>query len=244
MNVAQHPAQQGGDNDGHQHRRVNITGSQDRDDKEAQHAQQHVMRGQVTDAHQRIRVRHDNAGVFQPHHTDEQTDTAGDAHAQAHGNVCNHPVTHAENGQQQQANRAPEDGAHANLPRQPHRLNNHEREERIQAHRRCQRNRQVSEHTHQNAAKGRDQTGCHEDGAGIHASDAQNLRVHKNDIDHRQEGGETSDHFGACRCAVLAQFKNALKQTLTRCLGSVLLTHHQFRTRRENSSLSYTKMRQ
>jgi hypothetical protein len=52
--------------------------------------------------------------------------------------------------------------------------------------------------------------------------------VNKNDIDHRQEGGETGDHFGACRCAVLAQFKHALKQTLTRCLGSVLLTHHQF----------------
>ena len=207
---------------------MNIAGSQDGDDKEAQHAQQHVMRGQVTDAHQRIRVRHDHAGVFQPHHPDKQTDTAGDAHAQAHGNVRNHPVTHAENGQQQQANRAPEDGAHTHLPRQPHRLNHHEGKERIQTHRRGQRDRQVSEHTHQNAAEGRDQTGSHEDGAGIHASNAQNLRVNKNDIDHRQEGGETGDHFGACRRAVLAQFKHALKQTLTRCLGSVLLTHHQF----------------
>ena len=207
---------------------MNIAGGQDRNDEEAQHAQQHVMRGQMTNAHQRFRVRNDHTGVFQPHHTDEQTNTAGNTHAQAHRNVRDHPVTYAENGQQQQTNSAPENCAHAYLPRQPHRLNHHEREEGVQTHSGSQRNRQVSEHAHQDAAKRRNQTGSHKDGAGIHASNAQNLRVHKNDVDHRQEGGETGDHFGACRCAVLAQFKHALKQTLTRCLGSVLLTHHQF----------------
>ena len=228
VNVTQHPAQQGGHYDGYQHRRMNIAGSEDRDDKEAQHAQQHVMGGQVTNADQRLRVSDDNTGIFQPHHTDEQTDTAGDTHAQADRNVSNHPVTHAENSQQQQTNRAPEDSAHADLPRQPHRLNYYERKECVKPHRRSQRNRQVSEYAHQNAAKCSDQAGGHEDGAGIHASNAQNLWVNKNDIDHRQEGGKTGDHFGACRCAVLAQFKHALKQTLTRCLGCVLLTHHQF----------------
>ena len=209
---------------------MNIAGRQNRDDKEAQHAQQNAVRRQITNAHQGFWVRDDNARVFQPHHADEQADPAGDPHAQAHRDIGNHPVTHAENGQQQQADSAPEDGAHPHLPRQPHRLHDNKCKEGVKTHRRCQRHREVSKHAHQNTAESSNQTGGDEDGAGIHASNAQNLRVNKNDIHHRQEGGETSDHFGACRRAVLAQFEHALKQTLTRRLGSVLLTHHQFRT--------------
>ncbi|MNP17714.1 hypothetical protein D3C76_1101530 [compost metagenome] len=148
MHVAQHPAQQGGHNNRHQNCSVNITRGQNRNDKEAQHAQQYAVRGQVADAHQGILVRDDDTGVFQTHHADEQTDTAGDTHAQAHRDIGNHPVTHAENGQQQQADSAPEDSAHSHLPRQAHRLHNHEGEEGVQTHCRCQSNRKVCEHAH------------------------------------------------------------------------------------------------
>ena len=74
------------------------------------------MGGQVADGHQGVFVRHDNAGVFQPHHADEQTNTAGDPHAQANRDIGYHPVTYAENGQQQQTYRTPEDSPHTDLP--------------------------------------------------------------------------------------------------------------------------------
>ncbi|UMY59198.1 hypothetical protein MJ699_30365 [Klebsiella pneumoniae] len=68
--------------------------------------------------------------------------------------------------------------------------------------------------------------------------------VNKNDIHHRQERGETGDGFGAHRGAVLAQLKYALQQTLARRLAGLLLTHYRFpNVRRENSRLSYTKLR-
>lgn len=73
-----------------------------------------------------------------------------------------------------------------------------------------------------------DQTGSDEDGAGIHASNAKNLRVNKNDVNHRQEGGKTGDHFGPCRRAMFAQFKHAFQHPLARSLGCVLLTHYLF----------------
>ncbi len=245
MHIAQHPAQQGGHDDRDQHRRVNIARSQNGDNKEAQHAQQHAVWSQVTNGNQRVLVCDNHASIFQAHHADEQTDTAGDTDAQAHGDIGNHPVADAENGQQQQADSAPENGAHPYLPRQAHRLHNHEREEGVQTHRWRQRHRQVSKYAHQDTAERRNQTGGHEHRAGVHSGHAKNLRVYKHDVDHRQEGGETGDHFGACRRAVLAQFKHALQYPLAGSRGGVLLTHYQFpQTRKENSSLSYTKMRQ
>ena len=226
VNVAQHPAQQRGHHDGDQHRSVNVARGQNRNDKEAQHAQQYAVRSQVTDRYQSVLVRHDNAGVFQAHHTDEQTDTAGDTHTQAHRDIGNHPIAHAENRQQQQTDSAPEDGAHTHLPRQAHCLHHHEREEGVQTHRRSQCHRQVGEYAHQDTAQRRNQAGGDKHRAGVHASDAKNLRVNENDVDHRQEGRETGDHFGTCRRAVLAQLKHALQYPLTGSRGGVLLTHY------------------
>ena len=207
---------------------MNITRCQDSDNKESEHAQQHAVGSQVADADQRVLVRHDNAGVLQAHHADKQPDTAGDTHAQAHRDIGNHPVAYAEEGQQQQADGAPENRAHTHLPRQAHRLNYHEGKEGIQTHRWRQRHRQIREQTHQNAAEGRDQTGGHKDSAGIHTRHAKNLWVHEDDVDHRQERGETGDRFSAHRGAVLAQFKYALQQTLARRLAGWLLTHYRF----------------
>ena len=61
-----------------------------------------------------------------------------------------------------------------------------------------------------------------------HASNAKNLRVNKNDVNHRQEGGKTGDHFGPCRRAMFAQFKHAFQHPLTRSLGGMLMTHYLF----------------
>ena len=145
VNVTQHPAQQRGNHDRNQHRGVNIAGSQNRDNEEAKDTQQHAVGRQVADAHQGFRIGDDHAGVFQAHHTDKQADTAGDADAQANRNIGNHPVAYAENRQQQQANRAPENSAHPHLPWQAHCLYHNKRKKGVQAHCRRQRHREVSE---------------------------------------------------------------------------------------------------
>ncbi len=98
--ITHHPAKQRRDDDGHQHRRMNVARSENRNNKESENPQQHAVRGQVADADQRFRVSDDHAGIFQPHHADKQADAAGDAHAQADRNVGDHPVTHAEDSQQ------------------------------------------------------------------------------------------------------------------------------------------------
>lgn len=182
----------------------------------------------MTNADQRFRVSDDNPGIFQTHHADKQADTAGDTDAQAHRNIGDHPVAYTENRQQQQTDGAPENRAHAYLPRQAHRLHHHEGEEGVQTHRRRKSHRQVREQTHQDTAERSNQTGGHKHGAGIHARYAKNLWVNKNDIHHRQERGETGDRFRAHCGAVLAQFKYALQQTLARRLAGLLLTHYRF----------------
>ena len=97
VHITQHPAQQRRHHNRNQHRRVNIARGQNSDDEEAEDPQQHAVRSQVTDAHQRFGIRDNHARVFQPHHANEQADTAGDAHTQTYRNVSNHPVANAEN---------------------------------------------------------------------------------------------------------------------------------------------------
>ena len=99
VDITQHPAQQRCHHDGNQHRRVNVARGQNSDDEEAEDPQQHAVRSQVTDADQRFRVSDNHTCILQSHHTNEQTDTAGDAHTQTYRNVSNHPVTNAENRQ-------------------------------------------------------------------------------------------------------------------------------------------------
>src|SRR5699024_10678917 len=75
------------------------------------------------------------------------------------------------------------------------------------------------------------QTGSNEDGAGIHASNAKNLRVNKNDVNHRQEGGTSGDHFGACRPAMCAPVTHASPHPLAGRLGGAPSTHYLFQNR-------------
>ncbi|CAH0156587.1 hypothetical protein SRABI106_00566 [Rahnella aquatilis] len=167
---------------------MEVTRRQNGNNEEPQHTEQHVVRGQITDGHDGVRVRDNNAGVFQPHHADKQPDTGGNAHTQADRNIGNHPVTDAENSQQQQTHSTPEYRAHTDLPGNAHCADDHKREERIQAHRRCQCDRLVGDHAHQDAAERGNQAGGHEHGLFIHPRNTQDLRVHENDIDHGQEG--------------------------------------------------------
>ena len=202
VNITQNPAQQRRNDDGNQYRSMNVTGSENSDNKEAENPQQHAVGGQVADAHQGVFICDNHAGIFQPHHADKQPNTAGDPHAQADGNIGDHPVAYAENSQQQQTNGAPENSPHPHLPRQPHRLDDDKGEEGIQPHCRRQRNRQVSKQPHQNTTEGGDKTGRHKDSAGIHTRYAKNLWVNENNVDHCQKGGETCYRFGTCRRAV------------------------------------------
>ena len=99
VHITQHPAQQRRHHDRNQHRCVNVARGQNSNDEEAEDTQKYAVRSQITDAHQRFRVSDNHTCVFQPHHANEQTDTAGNTHTQTHRNVGYHPVANAENRQ-------------------------------------------------------------------------------------------------------------------------------------------------
>ncbi len=188
----------------------------------------------MTNADQRFRIGDNHPGVFQAHHADKQADTAGNTYTQAKRNIGDHPVTYAEDGQQQQTHGAPEDGAHAHLPRQPHRLHHHKGEKGVQAIAGARATgrfanrpirilpkaaiRQVVTNTALVSMPatpricGLTKT--------IYTTIVRNV-------------GETGDGFGAHRGAVLAQLKYALQQTLARRLAGLLLTHYRFPERKE-----------
>ena len=75
---------------------MDIARGQNGDNKEAQCTQHHTVIGKLTDSHQGIRVRHNNTGVFQPHHGDKQPDTTGDTDPQTQRDMGNQPVTDAQ----------------------------------------------------------------------------------------------------------------------------------------------------
>ena len=156
------------------------------------------MGGQIAHGNQCVRVRNDQTDILQSHHRDKQPDTTGDPHPQTKRDIGNHPVTDAEQGQQQHTERAPEDSAHPDLPGVAHGRNHAESEKGVQAHSRCECNRQICQTAHQNTAECSNQTGGHEDCLCVHPGGAENLRVNKNDIHHGKKGGYTGDNFSSC----------------------------------------------
>lgn len=143
-----------------------------------------------------------------------RTDAGGDADPKCQGNVGDEPVAYPQQGQDQQAQRTPEDGAHAHLPGVAHASHHHEGEEGVEAHGGSQGDGQVGQQTHQDAADAGDEAGGNEHGLGVHACRREDLRVDEDDVDHGQEGGDAGDHLGAGRGAMTAQGKQALEQSL------------------------------
>ncbi len=225
--VAKQPAQGGGHYDGDQHGGVDAAGREDADQEEAEQPQQAGQGGEVAHRHHGRGAGHHYAGVVQAEQGDQEADAGGDADPQGERNIGDEPVAHPQQGEDQQAHGAPEDGAHAHLPGVAHAGHHHEGEEGVEAHGRCQRNGQVGEQAHQDAADAGDEAGGNEHGLGVHAGRREDLRVDEDDVDHGQEGGDAGDHFGAGVGAMALQGKQTLKQSLPGglCGGLVWLIH-------------------
>ncbi len=103
---------------------------QNSDNKEAERTEQDAVRSQITYGGDGIGIRYNDTGVFQPHHGDKQADTHRNANAQAQRNISNHPVAHAQQRQDQQSQRAPENSA-LYMPRIAHRPDNHKGEKGV-----------------------------------------------------------------------------------------------------------------
>ncbi len=171
----------------------------------------------------------------------------GDTYTQAKRNIGDHPVTYAEDGQQQQAHGAPEDGAHAHLPRQPHRLHHHKGEKGVQAHRRRQGDRQVSRTDPSGYCRKRQSGQVVANTALVSMPATPRIcGLTKNDIHHRQERGETGDGFGAhlwvpCSRSLNTRSSRPWPEDWLVCVVDSLSVSE--RKERENSRLSYTKLR-
>ena len=132
--VAEQPAQGGGHHDGDEHGGVDAAGGEDADEEEAEQPQQAGQGGEVAHGHHGGGARDHDAGIVQAEQGDEQTDAGGDADPKCQGNVGDEPVAYPQQGQDQQAQRTPEDGAHAHLPGVAHASHHHEGEEGVEAH--------------------------------------------------------------------------------------------------------------
>ncbi len=146
--IAKQPAQRRGDHDGDQHGGVDAAGGEDADQEEAEQTQQAGQGGEVAHGHHGRGAGHHDPGVVQAEQGDQQTDTGGDADPQGERNVADKPITHPQQGEDQQTHGAPEDGTHTHLPGVAHTGHDHEGEEGVEAHGGCQRDGQVGEQTH------------------------------------------------------------------------------------------------
>ncbi|MNF77447.1 hypothetical protein D3C84_595940 [compost metagenome] len=206
---------------------MHAAGGEDADQEEAEKAQQAGQGGEVAHRHHGGRARHHYAGVVQTEQGDEQADTGGDADPQGERNVGDQPVAHPQQGEDQQTQRAPEDGAHADLPGVAHARHHHEGEEGVEAHGGGQGDGQVGQQAHQDAADAGDEAGGDEHRLGVHARRREDLRVDEHYVDHGQEGGDAGDDLGAGRGAMAFQGKQALEQSLPGGLaGSLVLLIH------------------
>ena len=193
---------------------MHTAGGEDADKEEAEQPQQAGQGGEVAHGHHGGGARHYDAGVVQAEQGDQQTYAGRDADPQGEGDVGNQPVAYPQQGEDQQTQGAPEDGAHADLPGVAHAGHYHEGEEGIQPHGRSQGDGQVREQTHQDAADAGDEAGSDEHCLGVHARRREDLRVDEHYVDHGQEGGDAGDDLGAGRGAVAFQGKQALEQSL------------------------------
>ncbi len=98
--------------------------------------------------------------------------------------------------------------AQRDLPGHAHALHHGEGEVGVEPHARCERQRQIREQAHRRGADRRGDAGGDERGAMVDPRGRQDLRVDHDDVGHRQVRGESGQHLGADRSALLAEVEH------------------------------------
>ena len=190
-----------------QHCGAHAQGLQDGDQCDAEHGQQGRGFVQVAEGDGGGGAGDDKSGVAQADEGDEQTDSASHSRVQLIRNGREQTLAYAAEGQQKKEDAGQKHGAERRRPGHAHALHHRVGEVSVQAHARCQCERVVGQRAHKDGAERRTQAGRHRDCRDRHTRFAQDRRVDKDDVGHRDEGRQAGKHLGAPRGAVFGEME-------------------------------------
>ena len=155
----------------------------------------------------RAGLRDDHACIGQANEGNEQSHPARDGGEECARYGIHDQLAHTEDGENEKCETGQEYAPQRRLPRDTHALDHREREIRVQAHSRSERQRVIGHQSHENAAKCRGEAGrCRNAGAG-HAGGPKNDGIDDDDVGHREERREAGQQLGANRRAMILQIK-------------------------------------
>ena len=178
------------------------------------HRQQGGRLVDVAQADQCGRISHNYACAFECNQCQEEADTCGNRHFQAHRQRVDQHFTHFKEAEQDKNDAGNENGTQSHTPVHAHAFDDGKGEVGVQAHAWRKGDRVVADKTHHETADGGGDTGGHKYCAHIHACFAQNQGVDDDDVAHGEEGGQTGHDFsadvGLIGTQVEQSFQNAL----------------------------------
>ena len=182
------------------------------DDEEADEGEDELRRADSTEVDQRRIAGNDDACALQSDDDDEETDTCRDTVLESGRNVVDELLTEARERKQNEDDTFDEDGCESDLPRivdagLRHRDADRIREISIQSHAGSEGDRIIRHESHEQCREDcRDDRGG-EDGIRFHAGSREDVRVDREDVDHREEGGDSGDDLRSHGCTVLLELK-------------------------------------
>lgn len=173
---------------------------------------------EVTERNECGIIGYDDARVFQTNEGDEETNTRRNGEAQALRDAVHNLFAYIESCEHNEDESFDEDSSERLLPSVAHREAEGEGKEGIDAHTRSLCEGELCHEGNEECADARSQSGCREDSAFLHAGVCQNVGVHRKDVAHGEEGGETSQQL--CAKVVFCRIKTyeTIKELHTKCM--------------------------
>ena len=191
---------------------------QRRHDEQADQRQQRAdavraeILGEARDRHQRGGI-HRQTGVLQADEADEQADADGNAALERQRDGVEDRLAHVRQAQHDEDQTLDEDGQQRDLPRVAHAQHDGVGQERIEAHARGQRERQIRHQRHAGRADEGGQRRRQQHGGSVHPRGGQDARVNGQNVGHGHKCGDTRHHFGFGGGFVFAQLKDLFKHS-------------------------------
>ena len=191
---------------------------QRRHDEQADQRQQRAdavgvkVLGEARDCHQRGGINR-QTGVLQADEADEQADADGNAALERQRDGVENRLAHVRQAQHDEDQALDEDGQQRNLPGVSHAQHDGVGQERVEAHARGQRERQIRHQAHARRADEGRQRRRQQDGGGVHARSGQDARIDGQNVGHRHKCGDARHDFRLGSGFVFAQLKDLFKHS-------------------------------
>ena len=168
--------------------------------------------GEARDRHQRGGINR-QTGVLQADEADEQADADGNAALERQRDGVENRLAHVRQAQHDEDQALDEDGQQRNLPGVAHAQHDGVGQERVEAHARGQRERQIRHQAHARRADEGRQRRRQQDGGGVHARSGQDARIDGQNVGHRHKCGDARHDFRLGSGFVFAQLKDLFKHS-------------------------------